>query len=99
MLPGFFLFLLKTHIYLESHFEKKQKRKTDITREGDNLPNKYRAEYKHRVKKDISKLRLTREAACQECLNKYTGGKENEGNKRHVNIFNRHPKRQKIGDS
>jgi len=45
-----------------------------VTRGGDHLPNKYRGEYKHRVQKDISKIRLPREAACQECLNTYTAG-------------------------
>lgn len=93
MLPDFFLFFLKTHIYQESHFEKKQKRKKADVARGDNLPKKYRAEYKHRVKKDISKIRS------QECLNKLTEEKENGGNKRDANIFTRSPKRQKNGDS
>lgn len=45
------------------------------------MPNKYRAEYKHRVKKDISKIRH------QECLNKHTEEKENGENKRDANIL------------
>lgn len=90
MLPDFFLFLLKTHNYKECHFEKKQKRKkTDVTREGDNLPNKYRAEYKQSVQKDISKIRS------QECLHKHTEEKETGRNKKDANIFTRCAKRKK----
>lgn len=53
---------------------KNRREKSAVTRGGDHLPNKYREQYKHRVQKDISKTRLPREAACQECLNKCTLG-------------------------
>lgn len=52
--------------------------------------NKYRAEYKHRVKKDISKIRS------QECLKKHTEEKENGENKRDANIFTRCPKCKRL---